>query len=358
MRNHAGTIGWCSLKTHRPRGFAPVMPVVGQCGNGEERKMTPTDFWQPFEEVVSSYDELVRVIDTVFKKWSSRSKVFAWRGQVNADWPLYSSLYRRLALTQPRSLPQESNLYRQEDQILINVHRWGLHVSPTGGRFSALRQLATLQHYGAPTRLIDVTFNPWIAAWFAVEKKWDNGTEVHATSDSRLFAVDVTGRLINENATYRPWEDDLTRPWPRKPARSTSSTTKQEYQIWCSQVFGWRPPHFDTRIAAQNGGFIFGGVPTTNGPNGQNQWPKGATTGFWRIEEVRSATSIAIRPHKLNTVHGGVSQDALYTFRIAASAKTAIRERLEKYFGYTHSTIYPDYTGFSLFGTPELKTRS
>lgn len=50
-----------------------------------------------------------------------------------------------------------------------------------------------------------------IGAWFAVEEKWNNGEREHEDEDSRLFAVDVTGRLINENNEYRDWEDALKR---------------------------------------------------------------------------------------------------------------------------------------------------
>jgi hypothetical protein len=320
--------------------------------------MTPSNFWQPYEETISSYNELASVIDEIFMKWSAKNRVFAWRGLVNASWPLHSSLYRRVAWTETSSLPEESDFRRHERNILAEVHRWGLHVSPTGARISILNQLAALQHYGAPTRLIDVTFNPWIGAWFAVEKKWDNGAEIHADSDARLFAIDVTGRLINENDSYRTWEDEYRRPWPNRPAHTATSAQKRPYREWCSKVFAWRPPHYDSRIAAQNGGFIFGGVPTTNGPTGQNQWPKGGITpGTWKISEVRAATSVALRPHKLRAAHGGVSQDAVYTFRITKTAKIEIRERLERNFHYKHSTIYPDYTGFADFGTPNLKCR-
>jgi hypothetical protein len=320
--------------------------------------VTPSDFWQPYEETVASFDELASVIDEVFKKWSARSRVFAWRGLVNAEWPLHSSLYRRVAWTHTASLPEEHDIRRHEGNILADVHRWGLHVSPTGSRMSILNQLASLQHYGAATRLIDVTFNPWIGAWFAVEKKWDNGTEVHGAADARLFAIDVTGRLINENGSYREWEDCLRRPWPDRPAHTALAEEKQPYREWCSKVFAWRPPHYDNRISAQNGGFIFGGVPMTNGPTGQNQWPKGGgAPGVWKIAEVRKATSVALRPHKLRTTHGGVSQDAVYSFRISHAAKQEIRDRLERNFDYKHSTIYPDYTGFAEFATPHLKTK-
>ncbi len=49
---------------------------------------------------------------------------------------------------------------------------------------SALETFARVQHFGGPTRLIDVTKNPYIGAWFAVE--FDANTE---DDDARLFAL-------------------------------------------------------------------------------------------------------------------------------------------------------------------------
>jgi len=211
-----------------------------------------------------------------------------------------------------------------------------------------------LQHYGAPTRLIDITFNAWIGVWFAVEKKWNNGEEVHGTSDARLFAIDVTNRLINEQESHRKWEDDLNRPW--KPGRAGGVTAQE----WTTSVYAWKPSNLDARIAAQNGGFLFGGAPASRRPNGQPfQFPKTQNfrDGNWRIGEGREACCLALRPHVFDPVRGEVADGALYTFTIAAAAKQDIRERLEKMFGYKHSTVYPDYTGFSSFGTPWLKAR-
>ncbi len=315
--------------------------------------MSTESFWRPFEVEVSSYNDLVEAFDTIFGRWNKKDKVFAWRGQADASWALHSSLYRRLAWSKTVKKLDEEALGRAEHKVLAELHRWGLHVSPSVGRLSVLNQLAALQHYGAPTRLIDVTFNPWIGTWFAVEPKWINGQLVDDVADSRLFAIDITDRLINENDNLRSWEDDVKRPW-RSQNFSTDKSNETELDFWCTKVFAWRPAHFDTRIAAQNGGFIFGGVPKSSGPNGPNQWPKGDAIGRWKIAEVRAATSISIRPHKLKATRGAVTQDALYTFRIKAEAKKEIRDRLQKQFGYNHSTIYPDYTGFAEFANPEI----
>lgn len=314
---------------------------------------TPSKFWQPFEQNIISFDELLEVVNEVVSKAVEHARQFAWRGQVNADWPLHSSLYRRLCVG-AKQMPMEKQLDKEESDILVELHRWGLHSSAATGRLSVLRQLAMLQHYGAPTRLIDISFNAWVGVWFAVEEKWENGKLIHEDCDARLFAFDVTKRLINENDDYRRWEDDLSRPWKQDHESPLPSN------LWSTSVFAWRPSNLDARIAAQNGGFLFGGVPSSSAMDGKKfQFPKSPNNGgFWKIEEGRKACCLAMRPHVLAPKKGlGADNGACYTFRISADAKKGIRDRLDKMFGYKHSTIYPDYSGFALFGTPKLKTQ-
>jgi hypothetical protein len=312
--------------------------------------MNIDDFWKPWEQEIDSFDSALTVIHDMFDKWSSGGRVFAWRGQVDASWALHSSLYRRLAWTKAM-MPEEALQQDEEDEILKAVHRWGLHTGERG-RLSALSQLAVLQHYGAPTRLIDVSFNPLIGLWFAVEAQWNNGQATNEDKDGRLFVIDVTNRLINEDKERRYWEDESRRPWPRK-------SDNDLFRQWNRHTFAWRPPHLDHRIAAQNGGFLLGGVPISGTTKQPDQWPKTTvpSDGKWRIDEVREAISIPLRVHKLDATSGVDPESPVYTLRIKQSAKAGIREKLEKLYGYTHSTIYRDYSGFASYGWPSLKSR-
>lgn len=56
------------------------------------------------------------------------------------------------------------------------------------------------------------------------------------------------------------------------------------------------------------------------------------------MDDVRRCVSVAIRMHKADPQAGGVSSKGqpAYTFRIKASAKQDIRERLEQLFAYSH----------------------
>lgn len=311
--------------------------------------MSANFFWEPFETVINNYADLVQAIEGILEKAKLQNRQFAWRGQVNADWALHSSLYRRLSLTSG-SNPVEKIFSAEEKNILTSLHRWGLHNVPGRGRLSVLNQLAMLQHFGAPTRLIDVSFNAWVGAFFAVEEKWSNAELVNETDDARLFAFDVTTNIINEQSNLRGWEDSYSRPWT-----DVEIITQPE---WTTSFFAWKPPSLDARIFAQNGGFIFGGVPGATGPNDTRfQFPKSPNyrEGWWPIDTGRSACSLALRPHKFTATSGAIPSNACYTFKISASAKRDIRERLKLMFGYKHSTIYPDYTGFSDFAVPHLK---
>lgn len=311
--------------------------------------MDPEEFFRPWETEISSFGEIAELLTTLFeRRVVVEKRLFAWRGVVDASWPLHSSLYRRSLWTSNAvKAPDEQLILRREGEVLQSVHRWGLHDGDRG-RLSILAQLATLQHFGAPTRLIDVTMNAYIGLWFAVQPVFRDGLVVSGEIDGRLFAVDVTNRLINEDDEKRDWEDMTHRPW--------KSQDRDWLDRWQSQTWAWRPPAFERRIAAQNGAFLFGGVPRTGLVLG---WPKtrAAGGGWWRIDEVRRCVSVPLRLHAADPRAGGVSAGGQpsYTFRIRAAAKPEIRERLRALFGYEHSTIYPDYPGFAAFARPHLK---
>lgn len=208
---------------------------------------------------------------------------------------------------------------------------------------SALETLAHVQHYGGPTRLLDVTHEAMIATFFATEEKFDaRNHRLDEDHDGRLFAFQTDGREIDLDAQWGsrqlPWGDPSS-PVPR----------------WQDDLpFVWQPPiALNARITAQQGAFLVGGLPGL--PHGQNS--RYRIPGAWQVgnmktmpaADVRTMTSVSLWMKSLER-RTQAGSAATYTLRIASSAKAEIRNHLLPEFGYRHGSMYPDYFGLATYG--------
>ncbi|MBL8209761.1 MAG: FRG domain-containing protein [Bryobacterales bacterium] len=97
---------------------------------------------------------------------SPERKRWAFRGQAQVDAPLYWSLSRYLMTygVHPDARPH------QELRILLIIHRKGhQRMDQPPAEEDLFQWLALLQHHGAPTRLLDFTWSPYVAAFFALQ---------------------------------------------------------------------------------------------------------------------------------------------------------------------------------------------
>ncbi|MFP1824537.1 FRG domain-containing protein [Lonsdalea quercina] len=339
--------------------------------------MTVSNFWSNYEVKANNYEELHNHISSVSNMARKQSRIIVWRGQINADWPLTSKLYREFKKNNPRRITEKA-FSKIEQEILVELRRWGLHSQKNGGRLSVLSQLAILQHFGTPTRLIDITFNALVGAFFATEY-----SENEEKNDGRLFAIDITDRLINENKSLRDWEDSLDTPWSDSFKKSQFQAVKRNRMIvneneymsnwdyeWTSHYYAWKPPALDARIAAQNGGFIFGGVVGSVMREGYIDYTKKQSQGSFQIanpnakldgkdwlsiDKVRDLTCLAIKPQSIpSSSMRKNTKNAVYSIKISSNAKKNIREHLNNIYGYTHANIYPDFPGFSSHGVTKI----
>ena len=110
----------------------------------------------------SSWNDLLELHKThrEFKSWM-------FRGQRGTDWPLRSRLERALARF---SIPMEKARVIEEDLLRLfkrHFHRFSPRLPDKKER---VEWFALMQHYGAPTRLIDWTYSFWAAVFFAIER--------------------------------------------------------------------------------------------------------------------------------------------------------------------------------------------
>jgi len=114
---------------------------------------------RPFEIPIGSVDQL--------RAQFSETAGWLFRGQSCADWLLKPSVVRyakRQGITDDEAIRSFEN--RCYKEFTRRAHFWFpfLPASP-----SAAEWLSWMQHFGAPTRLLDVTVSPWVAAFFAME---------------------------------------------------------------------------------------------------------------------------------------------------------------------------------------------
>lgn len=204
---------------------------------------------------------------------------------------------------------------------------------------STLELLAHLQHFGGPTRLIDVSMNPFVSLWFAVEAKYESDGSAQPEKDGRLFGFTVKDRIsLDQRAGFDWGGRDL--PWDGQAAKDGWGRFDQQPVLWV-------PPSYNERISAQNAGFLIGGTPASWA--GGNKWPDGIgsnKTRYLTMDQVRAASSLYVRPASLDRQASSESHPT-FTLRIASEAKKTIRDHLERRFGFSSSTIYPDLFGLA-----------
>jgi hypothetical protein len=136
------------------------------------------------EREVSSWHELRDVLEEL------ASAGWAFRGQADATWPLASSLTRYL---QTFGGPPSDWLYREKKILHTFKRKAHLLLSRTPEDGETLEWLALMQHHGAPTRLLDFTWSPYVAAFFALER---------ATADAAIWAIASGSEVPNYRGFY------------------------------------------------------------------------------------------------------------------------------------------------------------
>ena len=107
-----------------------------------------------------------------FENWlGGLGSTWAFRGQREVSWPLQTSLDRQARTA--CSIGQYRLDCRAEEKELLfrfqqQAHNYISDCPPDDDRVS---WLALMQHYGVPTRLLDWTWSPYVALYFAVEER-------------------------------------------------------------------------------------------------------------------------------------------------------------------------------------------
>ena len=97
---------------------------------------------------------------------------WAFRGERDERWPLYSSLSRYLM-----NFGVDTSAWPEQEARILRVFKRKAHqfLTQPPEPDDDFQWLALMQHHGAPTRLIDFTWSPYVAAFFALERTLNDG---------------------------------------------------------------------------------------------------------------------------------------------------------------------------------------
>ncbi len=134
------------------------------------------------------FDDFVGKAKTLLDRSDAKGEAWVFRGQQSADWVLSTSFEReciRFGVRSGKRPLVEDEMVREFQRRL---HHYTSNVPDTA---STDEWLALMQHHGAPTRLLDVTYSPYVAAYFAFE---------HSEPDSYVAVWCL------ESAWFEEWE--------------------------------------------------------------------------------------------------------------------------------------------------------
>ena len=129
-----------------------------------------------------------RAVAEFVEKLRTLGESCAFRGQGDSEWRLESGAVRRIVKEQGDAILHVEKLHK-----LVAVYQRDVLIDPAitraldldeHGRMSELELLAKLQHFGAATALLDFTWDPLVALWFACEE---------GDKDGKVFALNIGG---------------------------------------------------------------------------------------------------------------------------------------------------------------------
>lgn len=135
---------------------------------------------------IESIDQLTKAVLKTFRETHTR---WWFRGQKDQSWDLLPSVRRGYSKQREKFL---TNLFYTRSKTRYTN-------SPLASDYGGW--LALMQHYGLPTRLLDWSSSPLVAAYFATKFAFDMG-DVGTVKDAAIWMLEP--HLLNKSQGYEP----------------------------------------------------------------------------------------------------------------------------------------------------------
>jgi hypothetical protein len=185
--------------------------------------------WKAFLDIIT---------DSPYSNW-------AFRGQREAAWPLFSALSRYFV-----SFGVHPDAWQAQESRILRIFKRKAHqfLSHIPDPDDDLQWLALMQHHGAPTRLLDLTWSPYVAAFFALERATGAAAVWALNPEHISYASSIT---LQDGHTIHPPTLD-----PRESGRLRRHFLSEDVPfLWIGEPYIMNP-----RLTAQSGTFAVPGT--------------------------------------------------------------------------------------------------
>ena len=233
-------------------------------------------------------------------------KSWAFRGHADSRWQLASSLSRYL---EHFEVNPEAWILQEWRIIRIFRRKAHLFLDNVPAEDDVFQWLALMKHHGAPTRLLDFTWSPFVAAFFALEG---------ATREAAVWALCVP--LLRKGPKDLPEEERVA---ATRTMREAGSFQKHFLNATVPFIAAGEPYVMNQRLVAQSGTFVTPSVIDRPVEEILANYPSTRTTLVKFVLDTRNLRDEAM--------------EALYNMNV------------------THATLFPDLDGLARSMAYELE---
>ena len=210
-----------------------------------------------FSDIENSLCDYIAIFTRNKRIISGDRRLLLYRGQPNIKFDVRPSIFRSNLL---------SKEYKMINELLLSMPNEFVNVS---GHFECL---VKMQHYGLPTRLLDVTTNPLVALYFACIKDKENDGEILVLCENMEHPDSLDVKRISALANFNGSTENQMVSFLQKinllPKDKEAQVISTELKNTRSRKYiAVATPMNNERIKRQQGAFLIAGMPEIEGRN-------------------------------------------------------------------------------------------